>query len=132
MASYADFAFYSTQYLGTAIAETSFPQLALRASATLDQITFGRVATDTTNTTAIKMAMCAIAEELQRQDTSGSLDGIASESQGQYSVSFFEHSQRAKSNQSKLENVAKLWLANTFLLFGGFNSDEYGSTADDS
>jgi hypothetical protein len=130
MAVYADYTYYTGTFLGTAITSADFAALALRATAVIDQITFGRATDDTDNETAIKNAMCAIAEELQRQDASGSLDGISSESQGQYSVSFFEHSQRAKSNQSKLENVAKLWLANTFLLFGGFNSGEYGGMTD--
>ena len=128
--SYADYTYYSTSYLGTLIAESAFPALALRASAVIDAITFNRAAVDfaaSTNVTAIKNAMCAVAEELQRQDTSSSADGIQSESQGRYSVAFFEHSSRAKSNQTKLEDAAKLWLANTGLMFAGFASGEYGA-----
>lgn len=126
MAPYADFAYYTTTYLGTAIAESAFPQLALRASAAIDQMTFGRAEneTDTAVIDKISMAMCAVAEELQKQDASGGADGVASESQGNYSVSFFEHSSKAKSNQAKLMDVAKLWLANTYLLFAGFRAGE--------
>jgi len=127
--AYADFTYYVTSYLGTAIAESAFPALALRASAALDQMTFGRAATDTANTTAIKNAMCAVAEELQRQDAQGSTDGVASESQGQYSVSYLANSNRSKSNISKLQNAAGVWLANTYLTFAGFATDEY---SDDS
>lgn len=130
--AYADFTFYSTQYFGTAIAESAFSQLALRASAVIDQITFGRAATETVvaNTTAIKNAMCAVAEELQRQDASNGADGIASESQGRYSVSYLANSNRSKSNQSKLQSAASVWLANTYLMFAGFNSGEYGGEID--
>lgn len=125
--AYADYTFYLTQFLGTAITEADFPALALRASAVIDQITFGRAADDTDNTTAIKNAMCAVAEELQRQVQSGGRDGISSESQGRYSVSFFAHSQNAKSSSAKLQDAARVWLANTGLMFAGFASGEYTS-----
>jgi hypothetical protein len=118
--AYANYTFYSTQFLGTAIAESDFPQLALRASAVIDQITFNRAADDTDNVTAIKNAMCAVAEELQRQDKSGSVDGVASESQGRYSVSYLASSNRSKSNLAKLYDAASLWLANTGLMYAGF------------
>jgi hypothetical protein len=127
MTAYADFTYYSGTYLGTAISEASFPALALKASAVIDQITFGRAATDTENETAIKNAMCAVAEELQKQDAQGGADGIASESQGNYSVSYTTTSNKSKSNTQKLQDVARLWLANTYLMFAGFNSDEYGA-----
>lgn len=130
--AYADYIFYTNTYLGTAIAETAFAQLALRASAVIDQITFDRAGDETLPDVVnkIKLAMCAIAEELQNQDNSNGADGIASESQGQYSVSFAANSSRMQSNQSKLERVAKLWLANTTLLFAGFYAGEYGGESD--
>jgi len=128
--AYADYAYYTGTYLGTAIAESDFPQLALRASQVVDNLTFGRAATDTENTNAIKNAMCAVAEELQKQDKSDGADGIASESQGNYSVSYVATSNRSKSSQTKLQDAAALWLQGTFLMFDGFNSGEYGSTID--
>ena len=127
MTAYADYTYYSGTFLGTAITETAFPALALRASAVIDEMTFGRATAEVTYAANVKNAMCAVAEELQRQDVSSSADGIQSESQGRYSVSFFEHSSRAKSNQTKLEDAAKLWLANTGLMFAGFASGEYGA-----
>lgn len=132
--AYADFTYYATTYLGTAIAETDFPALAVKASAVIDQITFGRAELETVaaNINKIKMAMCAVAEELHRQGTQGNADGIASESQGRYSVSYVASSSRSRSNQSKLSDAAALWLANTYLMFAGFNSGEYGTHADDS
>ena len=39
---YADYDYYKTAYLGTAIAESDFPRLALRASSFLDYYTQGR------------------------------------------------------------------------------------------
>jgi hypothetical protein len=128
--AYADYEFYATQFLGTAIAESDFPQLALKASAVLDQLTFGRAVGNTEYPTQIKNAMCAIAEELQQQDLSNGADGIASESQGQYSVSYVAGSSRSMSSQGKLYKAAALWLSSTCLMFGGFNSGEYGGSVD--
>lgn len=125
--AYADWTYYQNTYLGTAISEADFPALAQRASAQIDAMTFGRAASDTDNETAIKNACCAVAEELQRQQSTGFTDGIQSESQGRYSVSFFAHSSRAQSNQSKLETAAKLYLGNSGLMFAGFADGEYAS-----
>lgn len=119
--AYADYAFYTGTYLGTAIAEADFPQLALRASAVIDAATFGRAAKlETTDEIyeQVKMATCAIADELQRQDKNP-VDGITSESQGRYSVSYAANSSKTKSNQAKLFDVAKLYLANTGLMYTG-------------
>ena len=131
MTAYADWTYYSGTFLGTAITQAAFPALALRASAVIDEITFGRAATDTDNTTAIQNATCAVAEELQKQDALDGVDGIVSESQGRYSVAYGKNSQKTMSSQYKLEKAAKTWLANTYLMFAGFNADEYGSIVDD-
>lgn len=130
--AYADFTYYTSTYLGTTIAEADFPRLALRASAHIDRITFGRAATDTENVNAIKNAMCAVAEELQLQDSNAGADVIMSESQSGYSVSYGANSNRAKTNTLKILDAAKLYLENTFLLFPGFNTGEYGSQSDDT
>lgn len=127
--AYADYTYYTGTYLGTAIASTSFSRLANKASAVIDQITFGRAADDTTNETAIKNAMCAVAEELQTQEAANGADVITSESQGNYSVSYGVNSSRAMTNQQKLTSAAALWLANTDLLYRGFATGEYGGTS---
>lgn len=136
MTVYADYTFYTGTFLGTAIASADFAALALRASAAIDQMTFGRAAVDfaaSLNVTAIKNAMCAVAEELQRQDANSNVDGVASESQGNYSVSYLVSSNRSKSNIAKLQTAAAVWLANTYLMFAGFNTGEYsGDVSNDS
>lgn len=130
--AYADFTYYANTYLGTAIAESEFARLAIRASNEIDTLTFGRAAveTDATNVDKIKMAMCAVAEELHKQDQSGGADGITSESQGQYSVSYAANSTRAQTNQQKVEAAARAWLANTGLMYAGFYTGEYGGLSD--
>lgn len=130
--AYATYTYYATTYYGTAIAESDFPALAFRASAVIDQITFNRAASETVTATvnAIKNAMCAVAEELQRQDLADGVDGVASESQGQYSVSYLANSERSKSNQAKVQTAANVWLANTGLMFAGFYTGEYGGAVE--
>lgn len=126
--AYADYTYYSTSYLGTAIPESEFPRLAMRASAILDRLTFGRAATDTTNTAAIKNAMCAVAEELYTEQTSDGSEYIKSESQGRYSVTYADGAIESRTSTQRYWDAAHLWLSGTYLLFGGFNTGEYGYT----
>lgn len=128
--SYADFTYYEDTYLGNVIAEADFPRLALRASAQIDRLTFGRAATDTNNETAIKNAMCAVAEEIYAIENSDSSEYVTSESQGQYSVSYDPSSVEGRTDTERYSDAAKLYLENTGLMFGGFNSDEYGAVYD--
>ena len=138
MASYADFTFYSTQYLGTAITESAFPQLALKASAVIDRITFSRTAaivtaaTDTTTIISVKMAMCAIADEIQTIANEVATGYITSETVGSHSVSYTSYYTSSLTDNDRYLIAAKLWLDGTFLMFGGFNSGEYGGTVDTS
>ena len=122
----------STVFLGNAIAEADFPRLALRASAQIDNITFNRAAAIITaddpdaDVTAIKNATCAIAEEIQRQEQSDNVDGITSESQGRYSVSYSANSNRSRTNQQRLKMLQNCGLKPTALMFPGFSYGEYG------
>jgi len=128
--AYADYTYYSDDFLGTAIAETDFPRLALKASAVIDQITFGRAPTYTEYETQIKNAMCAVAEELQTQEQNANVDAITSESQGRYSVSYGVGSNRTRTNVQKQQDAARVWLANTGLMYSGFYDGEYGGQHD--
>ena len=56
--AYADYAYYTTAYLGTTIGEADFPRLSLRASSYLDYYTQGR-AGENPDLDALKMACCA-------------------------------------------------------------------------
>ena len=132
MTAYADLTYYKNTYLGTAIADANFPQLALRASAQIDALTFDRVApiitaaTETAKIDKIKMATCALSEEIQTQDASGdSAGGIQSESIGSNSVSYAAGALATLTHDQKLQRVARLYLGNTGLMFRGFASGEY-------
>jgi hypothetical protein len=137
MSAYADLTYYQTNYLGTLIASANFAQLALRASAVIDQLTFQRTAavilaaTDTATIDLIKMACCAVAEEMQNINASGSTGGIKSESIGSNSVTYVDGSQMTLSNNTRLSNVAKLYLGNSGLMFKGFSSDELSGDLND-
>lgn len=129
--AYVDYEYYTTEYLGSAIAESAFPALELRASAVIDQLTFDRAApiieadTDAMTVTRIKNAVCAVAEELQKIEAAGGLDGIASENIGNYSVTFTENADKRLTNAKKLMDAAGLWLVYTGLLYSGFYKGEY-------
>ncbi|MBV5322614.1 MAG: hypothetical protein JZU60_02115 [Ilumatobacteraceae bacterium] len=136
MASYADFTYYTATYLGTAIVSADFARLALRASATIDNLTFDRAApivtaaTDTATINKIKMATCALAEESQKEDLVDGVDGIQSESIGSNSVSYAENSGKRLTNEMKQSKAAKLYLSSTGLMFRGFASGEYSGDID--
>jgi len=130
MAAYADYLFYTSTYLGNAIAESDFPRLAQRASEVIDQITFNRAAavivavTDTTTISSIKKATCAVAEQYQTNEA-GAGGGIQSETVGRYSVTYVKGAQALLSDQEKLVNAAKRYLGSTGLMFPGFLEGEY-------
>ena len=134
--AYVDWTFYSMTYGGTAIAQSAFNNLAMLATRWLDRLTYQRALpviaanTDTNCVTAIKWACCAVAEELQNQQLLNTEDGVKGESQGEYSVTYGDKSQNAKSNQTKLIRAAKMWLDGTMLMYPGFNYGEYGSGDD--
>lgn len=64
---YADYAYYATVYMGTAIEADDFPRLAVRASSFLDYCTMGR-AKRHLDMDELKMACCALAEDYQTID----------------------------------------------------------------
>lgn len=125
--AYVDYTYYTSTYLGTSIASTDFARLALRASAMIDKLTYDRAIgeTDTDVIDLIKMATCAVAEELQTQETNSNLDGITSERVGNYSVAFGANARSARTNEEKQAQAAKLYLWNTGLMYRSFAEGEY-------
>lgn len=124
--AYADYAYYSQTYYGNLINQADFPRLAARASEQIDRLTFGRAASDTDNTEAIKMAMCAVAEALQAVENDGGADAIQSESIGSSSVTYAKNSSRLQTKTQKVTNAARTHLGDTGLMYAGFASGEYG------
>jgi len=127
MSAYANFEFYTTQYLGTTLIQAEFPRLAMRASAIVDQVTFGRAATvieaneDDETIEKIKLATCGIAELVKQLDKVENNGGgeVASERVGNHSVSYVQNATATMSDDEKFFRVAKLYLFDTELLYRG-------------
>ena len=135
--AYADYTYYTNTYLGTAIQETDFPHLSLRASSFLDYYTQGRAAQNA-DLDALKMACCAIAEQYQainaaqalaQKALSASLDSggeLQSQSVGSWSKTYRsggDSAQQALSSaqaaQASLAAIAQQYLGATGLLYRG-------------
>ena len=136
--AYADYEYYTTTYLGTAIQEPDFPRLALRASSFLDYYTQGRAAQNK-DLDAVKMACCAVAEQYQTIDTAQALeqrslsaalsqDGgeLKSQTVGSWSKTYQSGGESAAqaatfatSAKSGLAAAANMYLAGTGLLYRG-------------
>ena len=122
--AYTNYAYYTGTFLGIAIASTDFPRLELRARSIIDLITNQQAAaiitagTDTAKVDAIKMAICAAAEELSTQESNQGRGTVASESTGRHSISY-ANPESAHSNRQRVINAASLYLESTDLLYRG-------------
>ncbi len=120
MTAYADYAFYTDEYLGRVIStEKDFTYFALRATEIIDSKTFGRIeeATD-----AVKRACCAAADELYTADTARAkaVSGISSESVDGYSVSYRAYDAKCADESAKrVDDAVKRCLAHTGLMYRG-------------
>lgn len=111
---YADFPFYQNEYHGT-LTEAEYTRLAVRASAYVDRMTYGRAKKAVgDDLTAVKLAECAIADELQSQEQGGI---VTSESNDGISRSFA--TSVVKSNAQRIYAAADVFLSNTNLCFAG-------------
>lgn len=129
--AYADYTYYTSTYYGTLIPTGDFTRVSARASEWIDRLTFGRAASDIDNTTAIKKAMCAVADDLYSIEQDGGADAIQSESIGSSSITYAENSARRMVKEQRLKNAAKMYLGSTGLMYPGFESGEYGSGVDE-
>jgi hypothetical protein len=109
--AYVDFTYYTATYGGTLVKSADFIRISSMATAYIDQVTQGKIAGDVTD--PIKMATCALMDELFKQEKGPE---IASESAGKESRSYVAS---GKSNEQKLNDVIKMWLSNTGLLYRG-------------
>ena len=138
---YADYAFYTEDYFGTAIDEADFPRLASRASDFLDYYTRGKAAQATAEAVmeALAKACCAVADAIQADERAkaiaaraaeAALSGsgeIKSESVGSYSVTYATTADYARSGaaaavkdaRAAYAAIAQEYLANTGLLYRG-------------
>lgn len=135
--AYADYTYYTEQFLGTAIKAEEFPRLSLCASAYLDYYTQGRAA-ENADMDALKMACCAVAEQYQIIEaarllasksvagSAGNAGELQSQTVGSWSKTYRSPGESAglamdaaKSASGALGAVAWEYLAGTGLLYRG-------------
>ena len=111
---YADFTYYQTTYGGT-VGEAEFSRFSSRAGAHINQMTGGRAALAKGETLeAVKMAQCAIVDELCLQSQGGV---ITAESNDGISRSYATAAVRTQAQ--RVYSAAEIHLCNTNLLFVG-------------
>lgn len=108
--AYSDYSFYTNEYKGT-VTEAVYSRLLTRATAEIDRMTFNRARTATgDNLDAVKMAECAVIDELNYQGTGGAGD-VTSESNDGISRSYAAGI--AKSSRQRINAAADTYLTNT-------------------
>lgn len=137
MTCYADYEYYSMNYMGMMISEDDFPRLAMRASRYIDYITRNKTQ-KSAEMEAVKMCCCALAEQEQQIETAQKLaqnslsaaaeDGaeVQSESVGSWSRSFRSGGSSAAeagdavsaAKNARFQTVQE-YLAHTGLLYRG-------------
>lgn len=136
MTTYVDYAFYVDTYKGDEdMGPDGFDRLAMLASKQIDRFTFQRVVTIISDddpadeVTAIKMATCAVIDELYKQEQEfHEGKAIKSESVGGHSVSYADNPDIKRSMLERQREAAQVWLEETHLMFPGFNTGEYGTS----
>lgn len=120
---YTDYRFYTEVYGGTAVDAARWPGLALRASAFVDRLTYGRLAAGADVTDAVCMAVCAVAEVEAQLDAAGAARGVAAESNDGYSVTYEGGAARAAQAGADRLAAAELFLPRTHpLRYAGVGS----------
>lgn len=114
---YSDFVFYTGTYNG-ALTEEEYKRFSVRASAEIDRMTSQRAKTATGETLDfVKLAECAVIDELSYQSLGGSGD-VTSESNDGISRSYATGAV-SKSSRQRIEAAAFTFLCNTNLLYVG-------------
>ncbi len=70
--AWVDYGYYTGAYLGSAVGETEFPALEERSAAFVDYVT-GGMAGERKELDCVKKAVCAVADEWQRQARGGAV-----------------------------------------------------------
>lgn len=108
---YADYDFYTDVYNGKAIPAGDWPALAMRASAYIDALTFGRLAAGAEIDDAARLAVCAVAEAERRWAQAEARPmGLASASNDGYSESYSDSARLAAQRDTDRLAAADLHL----------------------
>lgn len=122
---YADFEYYRLTFGGTLIEETDWNTFSRQADAYIDHLTFWRLHQGWIVVSAVKMAACAVAEELFTQSkqlsSAAILQGIKSENNDGYAVTFTDAASQRTENTMRLQQAADLYLPPSHpLRYAGF------------
>lgn len=123
MTVYADYDFYTTEYLAgksAAVTAADFPYYARKASAVIGQYTHGNIRPDSVPEEA-KMCCCELVELTYSADASEAAKkvGISSESVQGWSQSYESSESRKTALRSSQKECVYKWLSNTGLLYSG-------------
>ena len=128
---YVDFTYYQQAFHGT-MEETAFERALIEAEAFIDTITFGRIARLDAIPDAVKNAVCAVAEEINRREesreTAGAKKGVKSESNHNVSVTYADVISDEECRRNMLSE-ARMYLSGTGLLYRGFSRQYDGHCA---
>lgn len=114
---YGNYAFYTDTYNGK-LKETEYDRLGVRATAEIDRITTCKAKNATgEEMELVKLAECAVIDELSFQSSGGSGD-VTSESNDGLSRSYATGAV-SKSSRQRIDAAAYTWLCNTNLLYCG-------------
>lgn len=112
--SYADYAYYTDNYGGRAVTQEDFPRLAAKASAYLDNITFGRAA-ENADDERLKNCCCDLCDSLLLTDGSG---GMVKQSESVGSWSYTLASDSNTSAGGLMFSKCQTWLPADWLYRG--------------
>lgn len=109
--TYIDQIYYTGQGFSL-IPAHAFLFVAAKASRYIDKLTYNRLQYGCEVTEAVKMAVCAVADEMykQEQEKAGERPGVVSESTDGYSVSYAAQKDLKKEYTQRLAEAANLFL----------------------
>ena len=119
---YADYNFYTSEYMGSAIPETAFIAVERAASAYINYLTHNRIVMadlPTAVQSKVKMAVCAVAEICYKQTMDEDSTTVSSESVGNHSKSYAVVKKGFDERQHEKLINAKTYLHGTGLMYGG-------------
>ena len=120
MGRYVDYQYYAANYGGLIVPEAAFFTSALKASAFLDHITFGRIGEPDDK---VKMAACQLTEIQYQFDERVGKREVKSENNDGFSISYVTEGKDGESAETMLQRkmyaAARVWLGNTELLYLG-------------
>lgn len=121
---YVEFTYYENEYKGNEIKTAAeFDRLIKRVTAMLDEMTFERIKGMDTIPDCVKDCLCGMAETYNGLQVVGTDRKVTSESNDGFSQSFKEYDEESIKVQAR--NVAQTYLANTGLMYRGFNAYDY-------